>query len=252
MHISDILVEGQRRHVTSLAACVAFICAGQTFAVYDKVLGKYLGMNSLTKNNFYEVIKLMHPVVKEILDEMTEAAKDMMSMDQTVVGAWVRAITTSDGVWLTRGYFSKHFTFTLWDYIKKSLLYYMHLCMKGRDDVIEETLYPGTSKSAEGYAAESVFKQMKDEGGHVETNWQDQDSSSGKSFYSVFTDTKTSKLMLCAGHVNRAHTKQLQELSKMKQVTPGFLTKHGKAYPELKEVKCHCMDKKHSVLWMPN
>ena len=40
----------------------------------------------------------------------------------------------------------------------------MHLCMRGSDDLVEDPLHPGTSKSAEGYAAEKVFAKAKEEG----------------------------------------------------------------------------------------
>ena len=41
-------------------------------------------------------------------------------------------------------------TFTI---INGALLYYHHLCQKGRDKIVEGVLYLGTSKSAERYAA---------------------------------------------------------------------------------------------------
>ena len=44
------------------------------------------------------------------------------------------------------------------------LLYFMRLCMCGSDDLAEDSLYPGTSKSAEGYGAEKVFAKAKEEG----------------------------------------------------------------------------------------
>ena len=71
-------------------------------------------------------------------------------------------------------------TFTIRNYLTGALLYYHHLCQKGRDKVIEEELYRGTSKSAEGFAARVTFQKAKKEGMHVAAHWQDADSSSAK------------------------------------------------------------------------
>jgi len=54
--------------------------------------------------------------------------------------------------------------------------------MRGKeDDVVGGELYQGTSKSAEGYAADVAFKKAKEEGMHIEVQWQDGDSSAAKS-----------------------------------------------------------------------
>ena len=45
-----------------------------------------------------------------------------------------------------------------------ALLYYHHLCQKGRDKIVEGDLYLGTSKSAEGYDARITFQRAKEEG----------------------------------------------------------------------------------------
>ena len=58
------------------------------------------------------------------------------------------------------------------------LLYYM----RGSDDLVEDPLYPGTSKSADGHAAEKVFAKAKEEGLGIDANWQDSDSSSAEAF----------------------------------------------------------------------
>ena len=66
------------------------------------------------------------------------------------------------------------------NYLNGALLYYHHLCQRGRDKVIEEDLYKGTSKPAEGYAARIAFQKAKEEGMQVAVHWQDADSSSAK------------------------------------------------------------------------
>ena len=75
-----------------------------------------------------------------------------------------------------------------------ALLYYHHLCQKGRDKIVEGDLYLGTSKSAEGYAACVTFQRAREEGMDVAIHWQDADSSSAK---------VVREIMLCgndAGH----------------------------------------------------
>lgn len=53
----------------------------------------------------------------------------------------------------------------------------------------------------------------------IELNWQDQDSSSGLSFCSVFPDGNLHKIMLCGGHVGRSHCNNLKDY-KSKKVLP--------------------------------
>ena len=56
---------------------------------------------------YYETIKLLDPIVSTLLSEICTAAKDeMKALDPSTVGSWQRAITTSDGAWLTRGRFA--------------------------------------------------------------------------------------------------------------------------------------------------
>ena len=71
-----------------------------------------------------------------------------------------------------------------------ALLYYHHLCQKGRDEVIEEELYRGTSKSAEGFSALPTFQKAKEEGMHLAIHWQDADSSSAKAVRELFPDAE--------------------------------------------------------------
>ena len=86
---------------------------------------------------------------------MCEGAKDdMRCMDQLELGSWSRAVTSADGTWMTRGFHSRNATFSIRNYFNGALLYRKHLCQSGRDKIVKEELYQGTSKSAEGYAAE--------------------------------------------------------------------------------------------------
>ena len=52
--------------------------------------------------------------------------------------------------------------------------------------VSDSDLWEGTAKAAEGHLAHACFLKAREEGMVVEVNWQDQDSSSGNSFRSIF------------------------------------------------------------------
>ena len=53
--------------------------------------------------------------------------------------------------------------------------------MRGSEnDPVDDDLYEGTAKSAEGHAA---FGLAKEDGVNIEVNWQDADSSSANSFH---------------------------------------------------------------------
>ena len=55
------LVKGSRRTVVGLALAVAFFLSGHGFARFDKTLRQYLGISCLSKNPYYEVVKLIYP-----------------------------------------------------------------------------------------------------------------------------------------------------------------------------------------------
>ena len=94
------------------------------------------------------------------------------------LGRWyyaqITTFTFADGTGMTRGFHSKNATFSIHNYFNGAILYCKHLCQRGRDDVVKEELYQGTSKSAEGYGARKLFK----EGMNIKLQWQDADSSS--------------------------------------------------------------------------
>lgn len=83
-------------------------------------------------------------------------------------------------------------------------------CQKGFDQVIQKDLYEGTSKSMEGYAARQVMKIAKEEGIHIEVQWQDSDA---KIIRECFPDCD---VMICGGHAGKNHLKILQSYAKMK------------------------------------
>ena len=69
------LVEGSKRTVVGLALGVAFFLTGHRFANFDRTLKQFLGISCISKNRFYDMIKLLYPHLKAILDEMCEEEK---------------------------------------------------------------------------------------------------------------------------------------------------------------------------------
>ena len=124
----------------------------------------------------------MYPVVKPVLYEICEAAKqEMKDKKEDELGSWKHAVTVADGTWQTRGWHSKNTTFTInYKLPQRGSPLLSSSLPKGQRKVIEEDLYKGTSKPAEGYAARIAFQKAKEEGMQVAVHWQDADSSSAK------------------------------------------------------------------------
>ena len=97
-----------------------------------------------------------------------------------------------------------------------------------------------------GYAADETFGMAKDDGMHVEVQWQDADSSSSASFCKRYPDETKSRIMLCAGHVGRCHTNALAKLLKNKNFTKRYINKYKESFPEVETVKCCCEGGNHS------
>ena len=225
----------------SVAVQVAFIVAGCTHATYFKTLKHALGIDAVHMSTFLSTIEQMYPVVKQMVDEIcNEAKQDMKQMDQDKLGSWSRAVTSADGVWMTRGWHSKNATFSVRNYFTGALLYRMHLCQRGRDSIINDNLYQGTSKGAEGFAARKTFAQAKEEGMNVEIHWQDADSSSSNGVAETFPEAK---VMICGGHAGRAYMKQLQKLAKSKSFTKDIKVKYCDRFPEIIDAVCHCKER---------
>lgn len=232
------LVEGSKRTVVRLALVVAFFLTGHGFAQFDRTLKQCLGIACVSKNVYYDIIKLVYPHLKDILDEMCNKEKERMkSLPDEDLGSWKRAVCTSDGVWHTRGHFSKNGSFVIKNYMTGGLLWYGHKCMRGNDNVVEDDLYLGTSKSMEGVLSDECYKQAKDEGCLVEVVWQDGDSSSAKS---VATHHPNGKVFKCGGHVGRAHANCLKEAAKKKEFSSDIKSKYKEKFPEVLKAKCSC------------
>ena len=109
-----------------------------------------------------------HSGAKLMVKEMCQREKERMKgMDQDKLFSWSKAVTCADGTWQTRGYHSKNATFNIRNYANGTLLYFVRLCQRGEDNLIDEPLYQGTSKSAEGYGASKLMKKAKEEGLHI-------------------------------------------------------------------------------------
>ena len=202
------------------------------------VITNSLGIEAEDGHTFMDTICSMYPVVKSFLDEMCDIAKEeMKAKDENELGSWKRAVTVGDGTWQTRGWHSKNATFTIRNYLNGALLHY-HLCQKGKDDVIEEELYKGTSKSAEGYAARLTFQRVKDEGMDVAIHWQDADSFSAKVVHDMHPNAEA---MLCGGHAGRAHKKVLTSRQKMKSAPKHMVDKYKSIFPALSDLSCKCI-----------
>ena len=235
----SLLVEGSKRTVVSLAVTVAFIITGHGFAKFSKTLNSCLGISALSKNRYYEVLTLIYPHVNDILDDMClEEQERMQEKADDELGSWSRAVVTSDGVWHTRGHFSKNGSFIVKNYMNGGLLWYAHKCMRGKDKVVSEALFEGTSKSMEGIMSDECYKRAKEEGCKVEVVWQDGDSSAAKSVKKHHPEGKVYK---CGGHVGRAHVNQLKEAAKKKDFTEGIKAKYRTKFPEVTSSKCSCV-----------
>ena len=90
-----------------------------------------------------------------------------------------------------------------------------------------------------------AFKEAKEEEMYIKVQWQDGDSSSAKSFREYYPDEERSKIMLCGGHITRAHTKQITEIARQKSFLAANQDMHKKRFPAVTTVKCHC-PKRHS------
>ena len=101
---------------------------------------------------------------------------------------------------------------------------------------MNEDLYKGTSKGAEGYAVRLMFKRAVEEGMNIAIQWQDADSSFSKAVIDHFPNAE---IMICGVHAGRAHKKQLEELSKMKKFTEDLIKKHKARFPSVVDLVCH-------------
>ena len=233
-----------RRYLTSLAVQVSSIIGGVGFAGYTRIFSQCMGMSTVGPKPFADVVKVLYPHVVELVDEQISMALDeMCKLQDEDLGSLKNAVTTSDGCWLTRGSFSKNGTVTVRNFCNNSLLARKHMCQeRGASEIIDESVYKGTSKSMEGYGTQACLEDLAAAGVFITCHWQDGDSSSEKSFRSVYPDEGKSRIMFCGGHVGRAHRKQLMVLSKLKKFTQQYGTRHNLTMHD-KALACHCKNR---------
>lgn len=82
----------------------------------------------------------------------------------------------------------------------------------------------------------------------MEVNWQDADSSSAKGFRLSYSSEQESRIMLCGGHVGRAHGKKLDELKTKSSFSSAFIALHKREFPSIESVKCCCVGKNHTFV----
>lgn len=78
MFQGSALVEGSKRTVVELTLALFFFLSVHGFANFNRTLRQYLGILCISKNRYYDVIKLAYPHLKDILDEMCEEEKKNM------------------------------------------------------------------------------------------------------------------------------------------------------------------------------
>ena len=118
----------KRHTVVSLSLCVAAFVSRIGFAGYNKLFKHHLGMQ------FYATIEMCYPHVKDMLDDICEVGKDeMKALLDTDLGSWKRVVTTSDGVWHIRGFFSRNSTFVIRNFLTGALLWYGHASIRCSD-----------------------------------------------------------------------------------------------------------------------
>ncbi|XP_078659362.1 uncharacterized protein LOC144910220 [Branchiostoma floridae x Branchiostoma belcheri] len=245
---SSTFVDCSRRLQVSLALCLSMLVSGNTFAGYDKPLGQGLGLETVSDKSFYKLIQDVYPITRALVKEHCEAAKTQMrELPDEKLGSSKRAVTQADGTWGTRGFHSKNCTVTIRNSLNNSLLYVTHLCMKGGDTVTSEEfpLFKGTAKSGEGIGLDMLWEQVASDGIVPEVHWQDGDSTSMKSFRAQFPDEEKHRVMLCSGHVARAHQNALSDLKGKKSTTKMYRSKHQGKFPQVCSVKCCCEGKQH-------
>ena len=236
--------EQMKQHTLSLSLQVACIAAGLSYAQYEQVFGSGLGVKCVTSKTFFRTVKQLFSPTNGLLQQQCNLAKaEMKSKDPDELGSWQRAVTVADGAWLTRGHFSQNFTLHVRNYLNGAILFYRHLCQRGKDDVCPEPLYEGTSKFAEGHTANLAFEQASGEGMNVEVNWQDADSTSAKAVRQHFPEAQS---MLCGGHSANSHYNRLKSIQAKKTFSKDEIKKHDQEYPQMESLSCHCTSK-HKV-----
>lgn len=125
---SAVCDQTHRQAVVSVALRLATFISGIGFAGYHKLLKRHLGMHIVNQRHF---IEMAYPHVKDILDICELGKAEMKCLPSTELGSWEKAVTTSDGCWHIRGFFSQNSTFIIRNYFTGALLrYVLKVCVE--------------------------------------------------------------------------------------------------------------------------
>ena len=80
----------------------------------------------------------MYPHVQNMVDGL--AKQKMKEKPVAELCSFQNAVTTADGARLTRGHHSQNFAYQVRDYLTGALLYYQHLCQRGKDHLCEDNI----------------------------------------------------------------------------------------------------------------
>ena len=177
----------------------------------------------------------------DILNGMCEEKERMKGLPENDLGSWKRTVGTSDGVWPTRGHFSKNGSLIMENYMSSGQSWSGHKCRKGSDDIVEEEVNGGMAKSMEGRVAEECYGKAMEEGCGVEVVWQNGDSSSSLSVEKHYGKGKVFK---CGRHVGRAHGNNVKDLATLKEFPTKMQQDHKQKFQEIQSANCAC--KRHS------
>ncbi len=76
---------------------VAAIVSGCLFSTYYKFMKLALGIDCYQYTTYNTMLKRLHPVIVQMLDEMCEEAKnDMKALSAETLGSWKQAVTSAD------------------------------------------------------------------------------------------------------------------------------------------------------------
>lgn len=70
------LVEGSKGTVVGLALAVSFFITGHGYVKFARTLRQCLGISCISKNRYYETIKLIYPAITDILNRICEEEKE--------------------------------------------------------------------------------------------------------------------------------------------------------------------------------
>ena len=135
-----------------------------------------------------------------MLGEICEVAKqEMKDKKEDELGSRKRALTIADGMWQMCGWQSKNATFTIRNYLNGALLYYLHLCQKGRDTVIKRNYTKAHQNLPKAMLHAKRFRGPNGRECKLPSTGK---MLTVKAVSEVFPDTK---MITCGGHAGHTH-----------------------------------------------